>query len=113
MSLCYSTGKGVLATLAHILVSKGYLDYDRSVAEYWPEFAQKGKRSITLAHMLSHQSGLFDIRNIIDDATEMADWSHMLERIAAAEPRFQTTTDAAYQPLTFGWQVGSTGKGNR
>lgn len=24
MSLCYSTGKGVLATLAHILVSKGY-----------------------------------------------------------------------------------------
>lgn len=106
MSLCYSTGKGVLATLAHILVSKGYLDYDRSVAEYWPEFAQKGKRSITLAHMLSHQSGLFDIRNIIDNATEMADWSHMLERIAAAEPRFQTTTDAAYQPLTFGWQVG-------
>jgi CubicO group peptidase (beta-lactamase class C family) len=72
MSLCYSTGKGVLATLAHILVSQGYLDYDRPVAEYWPEFAQKGKENITLAHMLSHQSGLFDIRNLIDDATEMA-----------------------------------------
>ncbi len=56
--------------------------------------------------MLSHQSGLFDIRNMIDDATEMADWSHMLDRIAAAEPRFQVATDAAYQPLTFGWQVG-------
>ena len=106
MSLCYSTGKGVLATLAHILVSQGYLDYDRPVAEYWSEFAQKGKENITLAHMLSHQSGLFDIRNIIDDATEMADWSHMLDRIAAAEPRFQVATDAAYQPLTFGWQVG-------
>ncbi|MEG2434628.1 MAG: serine hydrolase domain-containing protein, partial [Acinetobacter sp.] len=106
MSLCYSTGKGVLATLAHILVSQGYLDYDRPVAEYWPEFAQKGKENITLAHMLSHQSGLFDIRNMIDDATEMADWSHMLDRIAAAEPRFRVATDAAYQPLTFGWQVG-------
>ncbi|MEG1092733.1 MAG: serine hydrolase domain-containing protein, partial [Acinetobacter sp.] len=106
MSLCYSTGKGVLATLAHILVSQGYLDYDRPVAEYWPEFAQKGKENITLAHMLSHQSGLFDIRNMIDDATEMADWSHMLDRIATAEPRFQVATDAAYQPLTFGWQVG-------
>ncbi len=56
--------------------------------------------------MLSHQSGLFDIRNMIDDATEMADWSHMLDRIAAAEPRFRVATDAAYQPLTFGWQVG-------
>ncbi|ENX13733.1 hypothetical protein F894_01947 [Acinetobacter sp. CIP 51.11] len=106
MSLCYSTGKGVLATLAHILVSQGYLDYDRPVAEYWPEFAQKGKENITLAYMLSHQSGLFDIRNMIDDATEMADWSHMLDRIAAAEPRFRVATDAAYQPLTFGWQVG-------
>src|SRR5690606_13222627 len=81
-------------------------DYDRMVAEYWPEFAQKGKKNINLAHMLSHQSGLFDIRNIIDDATEMTDWSHMLDRIAAAEPRFQVATDAAYQPLTFGWQVG-------
>ncbi len=30
MSLCYSTGKGVLATLAHILVSQGYLDYDQT-----------------------------------------------------------------------------------
>ena len=106
MSLCYSTGKGVLATLTHILVSQGFLDYDQPVADYWPEFAQKGKEKITLAHMLSHQSGLFDIRNIIDDATEMADWSQMLERIAATEPRFQIATDAAYQPLTFGWQVG-------
>lgn len=106
MSLCYSTGKGVLATLAHILASQGLVDYDQPVAEYWPEFAQKGKENITLAHMLSHQSGLFDIRNMIADATEMSDWPQMLDRIAAAEPRFQVATDAAYQPLTFGWQVG-------
>ncbi len=62
-SVCYSTGKGVLATLAHILVSQGFLDYDTPVAKYWPEFAQNGKSQITLRHMLSHQSGLYDIRN--------------------------------------------------
>lgn len=106
MSLCYSTGKGVLATLAHILASQDLIDYDRPVADYWPEFAQQAKDKITLAHMLSHQSGLFDIRNIIDDAAEMANWPQMLERIAAAKPRFKVATDAAYQPLTFGWQVG-------
>lgn len=106
LSLCYSTGKGVLATLAHILVSRGQISYDTPVAEYWPEFAQNGKGQITLAHMLSHQSGLYDIRNIIQDAREMLDWPHMLERIAAAKPRFELGTDAAYQPLTFGWQVG-------
>ncbi len=81
----------------------------RPVAEYWPEFAQKGKENITLAHMLSHQSGLFDIRNIIDDATEMADWSHMLDRIAAAEPRFQSCYRCRLSTADFwlagGWSI--------
>ena len=106
LSVCYSTGKGVLATLAHILVSHGLISYDTPVAEYWPEFAQQDKDQITLAHMLSHQSGLYDIRNIIEDAREMVDWPHILQRVAAARPRFALGTDAAYQPLTFGWQVG-------
>ena len=106
LSLCYSTGKGVLSTLAHILVSEGFVDYDIPVATYWPEFAQQGKDQITLRHMLSHQSGLYDIRNLVADASEMADWSHMLAVIAQAKPRFAVATDAAYQPLTFGWQVG-------
>ncbi|OTG71337.1 esterase [Acinetobacter sp. ANC 4169] len=106
LSVCYSTGKGVLSTLAHILVSEGFLDYDIPVAQYWPEFAQQGKDKITLRHMLSHQSGLYDIRNQIADASEMADWQHMLDVIAKAKPRFEVATDAAYQPLTFGWQVG-------
>lgn len=106
LSLCYSTGKGVLSTLAHILVSEGFVDYDIPVATYWPEFAQQGKDKITLRHMLSHQSGLYDIRNLVADASEMADWQHMLAVIAQAKPRFAVATDAAYQPLTFGWQVG-------
>ena len=106
LSMCYSTGKGVLSTLAHILVSEGFLDYDTPVAQYWPEFAQQGKAQITLRHILSHQSGLYDIRNHIADASEMADWNHMLDVIANAKPRFELGLDAAYQPLTFGWQVG-------
>ncbi|UDM39388.1 beta-lactamase family protein [Acinetobacter haemolyticus] len=106
LSLCYSTGKGVLSTLAHILVSEGFVEYDIPVATYWPEFAQQGKDQITLRHMLSHQSGLYDIRHLVADASEMADWQHMLAVIAQAKPRFAVATDAAYQPLTFGWQVG-------
>lgn len=106
LSVCYSTGKGVLSTLAHILVSEGFLDYDTPVAQYWPEFAQNGKAQITLRHILSHQSGLYDIRNHIADASEMADWNHMLDVIAKAKPRFELGLDSAYQPLTFGWQVG-------
>ncbi|MFW1982948.1 serine hydrolase domain-containing protein [Acinetobacter guillouiae] len=106
LSVCYSTGKGVLATLAHILVSEGFLDYDTPIVNFWPEFAQNGKENMTLRHILSHQSGLYDIRNIIAGAVEMADWQHMLKVMEQATPRFAVATDIAYQALTFGWLVG-------
>ncbi|NHB58598.1 beta-lactamase family protein [Acinetobacter sp. 194] len=106
LSICYSTGKGVIATLAHILVSEGILDYDSPISNYWPEFAQNGKAEMTLRHVLCHQSGLYDIRNNIDAAVEMADWAHMLKVMAQAKPRFEIGQDSAYQALTFGWLVG-------
>ncbi len=106
LSICYSTGKGVLATLAHILVSEGLINYDVPISHYWPEFAKNGKHHITLRHILSHQSGLYDIRNNIDQAVEMADWPHMLQVMERMTPRFGLGEDMAYQPLTFGWLVG-------
>ncbi|WP_109439992.1 serine hydrolase domain-containing protein [Acinetobacter haemolyticus] len=106
LAMCYSTGKGILATLTHILVSEGLLDYDQPIAKYWPEFAQNGKENITLRHVLSHQTGLFDIRNLIETATEMLDWSYMLNVVAAATPRFAAGQSYAYQPLTYGWILG-------
>lgn len=105
-AMCYSTGKGVLATLAHILVSRGFLKYDEPIAHYWPEFAKNNKQAITLRHVLSHQSGLFDIRNLIQHAREMTDWQHMLRVFEDASPRFVCGQDNAYQALTFGWLVG-------
>nr|WP_174505687.1 serine hydrolase domain-containing protein [Acinetobacter sp. Marseille-Q1620] len=106
LSVCYSTGKGILATLAHILVSEGFLNYESKIAEFWPEFSQNGKSQITLRHILSHQSGLYDIRNITQSASEMADWEHMLTVVQQATPRFAVGQDIAYQALTFGWLVG-------
>ena len=106
LAVCYSTGKGVLATLAHILVSEGFLDYDTPIGRYWPEFAQQGKDKLTLRHILSHQSGLYDIRNLINDAAEMLEWQHMLTVFEQAKPRFSAGEGVAYQALTFGWLVG-------
>ncbi|OTG82964.1 serine hydrolase domain-containing protein [Acinetobacter sp. ANC 4648] len=106
LSICYSTGKGVIATLAHILVSEGFLAYDTPIIQYWPEFGENGKAGMTLRHILSHQSGLYDIRNLIARAVEMADWQHMLTVMEQATPRFEMGSDIAYQALTFGWLVG-------
>lgn len=59
-----------------------------------------------MRHVLSHQSGMFDVRNIIESAREMLDWSHMLDVVAATKPRFLAGEGNAYQALTFGWLVG-------
>lgn len=106
MAMCYSTGKGILATLSHILVSEGKLDYRQPIADYWPEFAEHGKSKITLADVLSHRSGLYDVRNVIAQASEMADWDHMLNVMASATPRFKPNSNYAYQALTYGWLLG-------
>lgn len=106
LSLSYSTGKGVLATLVHILVSQGLLEYDRPVCEYWPEFVGSGKEKLTLRHLLSHSSGLHDIRHVIQSAQVMLDWNAMLKAYEQAIPRFEPDTASAYQALSFGWLIG-------
>lgn len=106
MALSFSTGKAALATLVHRLVDQGLLDYDRPLAVDWPEFAQQGKNSITLRHVLAHQSGLYDVRNTIQSAAQMLDWQAMLTAYEQATPRFAAGTATAYQALSFGWLLG-------
>lgn len=105
LSLSFSCGKAVLATLAHILVSDGVLDYDKPVAHYWQAFAQNGKADITLRHLLCHESGLTDIRHLANGET-MYDWQEMLLRIEKMPPSYPTGKHVAYQAITFGWLVG-------
>ena len=106
MALSFSTGKAVLSTLLHRLADQGILDYDLPIAHYWPEFAKNGKANITLRHVLSHQSGLFDIRQNIQSAAQMLEWDRMLEVFEQATPRFEAGTQTAYQALTYGWLLG-------
>lgn len=56
--MAFSVTKGVLATLTHVLVDQGVLDYDTPIAHYWPKFQQSGKDALTLRHVLCHESGL-------------------------------------------------------
>jgi CubicO group peptidase (beta-lactamase class C family) len=83
LSLNFSTGKGVLATLVHVLVSEQLLDYERPIADYWPAFAANGKADITLCAVMSHQANLFAITTIDVTSDELLDWDYMLAKVAA------------------------------
>ena len=109
LSLNFSTGKGVLATLIHVLVSQKILDYDTPVARYWPAFAANGKGSITLRHVMSHQANLFSIQSIEVDIEAVLDWKLMLEKVALmpiTAPEEAALYDSAYSALVYGWVLG-------
>ncbi|MGH8493649.1 MAG: serine hydrolase domain-containing protein [Moraxellaceae bacterium] len=106
LSLSFSTTKGIVSTLLHILASRGEVEYDRPVATYWPAFAQNGKAAITVRQLLCHEAGLYPVRGLIADAAEMRDWPHMLKLMEAAAPAHAPGERNGYHALTYGWLVG-------
>lgn len=112
LSVNFSIGKGVMATLIAILVSQGMLDYEAPISRYWPEFADNGKADIRLKQVLSHSAGLFDITAVTTDAELLLDWDQMLKRVAAmpvGTPKGQEQHQyaSAYSALVSGWVLGA------
>lgn len=106
MAPSFSTTKGVASTLLHIYADRGLIDYDAPVAQYWPEFAQAGKEDITVRQVMSHQSGLYHIRQMIDHVDRMLDWEHMIEAIEKTPPAHEPGKRTGYHGLTYGFLVG-------
>ncbi|HWC38246.1 MAG TPA: serine hydrolase domain-containing protein [Acidimicrobiales bacterium] len=106
LAMCFSTTKGLTSTALHILADRDLVDYDAPVATYWPEFAQAGKETITVRHLLSHSAGLHRIRSVIDGAYRMLDWDYMVDALARAAPAYVPGTATGYHALTYGWLVG-------
>ena len=77
MVVVHPATKGMAAMVLALAHSRGWLDYDKRVAIYWPEFAQNGKERITVRQLLAHQAGLhaFDEpvdRDVVADLDRLA-----------------------------------------
>jgi Beta-lactamase class C and other penicillin binding proteins len=101
----FSTGKAVMATLVATCVERGLLDYDRPVATYWPEFGQAGKQDVTVAQLMSHQSGLPGFDEPVDPAIWF-DRQAVLHRLCAQAPMWPPGTASGYHPITIGYLAG-------
>jgi CubicO group peptidase (beta-lactamase class C family) len=101
----FSATKAVAATAVHLQVSRGLLEYERPVADYWPEFGVNGKNRTTVLDALTHRTG---IPQMPAGATpeEMCDWELMTRRVAELEPRWEPGTRTGYHAYTFGWITG-------
>ena len=54
----FSSGKSFEAIAVATLFDKGLLNYEDTIAKYWPEFAQNGKENVKICDVLRHESGL-------------------------------------------------------
>lgn len=98
----FSTTKGVASLAIAVAAAQGLISYDVKVADYWPEFGQASKGSITVRQLLSHQAGL----PAIDAALtlhDLADQAKMSAVLAAQAPAWTPGTRHGYHAVTLGW----------
>lgn len=104
-AVIFSCSKGILAVCAYFLAQEGRLDLDAPVADYWPEFAQNGKKSITVRCALSHRAGLpaLDVDLSRDD---VVGWEPVVRAIQSQAPLWAPGAAHSYHALTYGWLIG-------
>lgn len=105
LQLVFSSTKGITAIATHVLVQRGLLDLDASVATYWPAFAANGKDTISVRWVLSHRAGLADV---VGDLTidDVLAWHPVVAAIAAQAPTWEPGTAHGYHARSFGWIMG-------
>jgi CubicO group peptidase (beta-lactamase class C family) len=101
----YSATKTMVALTALLVADRGEVDLAAPVSRYWPEFAANGKDHVTVAHLLSHSSGLSGWAQPISP-TDLYDWEKMTGLLAAQAPFWQPGTASGYHAFTQGYLVG-------
>lgn len=105
LQLVFSSTKGIVSIATHLLAQEGRLDLEAPVAEYWPEFAQNGKESITVRQVLTHRSGVVGIDRVLT-VEELCAWDPFVEALAAAAPLWEPDSRHGYHAISFGHLLG-------
>jgi CubicO group peptidase (beta-lactamase class C family) len=82
--------------------SRGWLDYDARVAQYWPEFASNGKERVTVRQLLAHQAGLAALDEKVDLGM-VRDPSRLAPVLARQRPLWEPGTRFGYHAFTIGF----------
>jgi CubicO group peptidase (beta-lactamase class C family) len=101
----YSCTKPLAAFCVLVLIDRGVLGLDDTVASVWPEFAQAGKGDVTVRQLLSHQAGVVALRDA--QPTELLfDWERLCAALAAEAPFWQPGTAHGEHALFYGHLCG-------
>ena len=101
----FSTTKAMTSLAALVLVDRGQLDLDATVARYWPEFAARGKAGIKVRQLLSHTSGVSGWEQPIT-LEDLYDWDKSTALLAAQAPWWEPGTASGYHMMNYGHLIG-------
>jgi len=104
----FSSGKSMEAIALASLHGKGLLDYEKKIADYWPEFAQNGKQDLTVADLMRHEGGMAGFDTPIDPESLLTKniKKNQIGSVIETHPvRFPKRDDTRreYHAITRGW----------
>jgi CubicO group peptidase (beta-lactamase class C family) len=101
----WSTTKTMTFLCALMLADREQLDFHASVATYWPEFAEAGKESVEVRHLMGHTAGLPGWDQKIEPE-QLANWELCTSALAAQKPWWEPGTASGYHAVTQGYLIG-------
>ncbi len=101
----YSISKGIVSLALACLADEGKLDYNKPVADYWPQFGAERKFGITVAQALSHQAGVYTFHPAVE-AEDLYDWQKSAFNVASQAPAWEPGSAFGYHAITWGYIAG-------
>lgn len=97
----YSSTKTMASLVMLMLADRGDIDFYEKVSKYWPEFAQNGKESVEVRHIMSHSAGLSGLDEVVTEA-QLYDRDYIASLLAAQTPWWEPGSQSGYHALTQG-----------
>jgi len=106
----FSASKAVTAMVVHLLDQQHLLHVNDPVSEYIPEFAQHGKKRVTIEHVLTHRAGIPNMPPEEMTLDNLAKPERIVETLCATEPTWAPGRRLAYHAITGGFILGEVVK---
>ena len=104
MFVLMSSTKPLTASCLYILKERGKIAYDDLVSKHWPEFAQNGKETVTIGHILTHRGGFPQTPESLP-SSDWPDWSKVTHAMEQAPTIYTPGETLAYHPINYGWVI--------
>ena len=101
----HSVGKGIVSLCITLLISRGILNLNAYVSDYWPEFARNNKKDIKLRTLLSHQAGLYGWEKKLSKE-DFYDWDYCVSLLASQKTFHKPGAETCYHAKSIGFLAG-------